>query len=204
MKTNNWKFWSVVAAFVFASAASGFAQQKVGWVDTQEIMKKLPEAVEAQNKLNTLVAKWQDELNKMQNDFKQEADDYQRRRLILPEQARVQEEQKLSDMQKKIAELRNQRFGPNGDLAQQQKAIMRPVQEKILQAIQEVAKKDKYDYIFDKSGQILLMYSNPKYDVTQQVLEELKIPTTGPGTSPSTNPTTPPPTNQPNPTPGGN
>ncbi len=178
MKTSGLKFWSLVSAFIFLSSLTGFAQQKVGWVDTQVIMKKLPAAVEAQNKLDNLVAQWQSEINKLQNEFTQEANDYQRRRLILPEQARVQEEQKLSDMQKKIVDLRNQRFGPNGDLSQQQNAIMRPVQEKILQAIQDVAKEDKYDYIFDKSGQILLMYSNPKYDVTQQVLDKLKIPAT--------------------------
>lgn len=193
MKTSALKIWTLVSAFIFLSSLSAFAQQKIGWVDTQVIMKKLPEAVEAQNKLDNLVAQWQSEISKMQNDFKQEADNYQRRRLILPEQARVQEEQKLSDMQKKIIDLRNQRFGPNGDLDQQQKAIMRPVQEKILQAIQDVAKEDKYDYIFDKSGQILLMYSNPKYDVTQQVLDKLKIPTTGPqGNQPTTNQQNPP------------
>lgn len=192
MRTKDLKFWAVVSVFIFVSSVGAFAQQKVGWVDTQEIMKKLPTAVEAQNKLNALVAQWQDEINKLQNQFQQEANDYQRRRLILPEQARVQEEQKLSDMQKKIADLRNQRFGPNGDLAQQQKNIMRPVQEQILQAIQDVAKEDKYDYIFDKSGEILLMYSNPKYDVTQQVLDKLKVPTTTPETTPSTKPQNPP------------
>ncbi len=192
MKTSALKIWTLVSAFIFLSSLSAFAQEKIGWVDTQVIMKKLPEAVEAQNKLDNLVAQWQSEINKLQTDFKQEADDYQRRRLILPEQARIQEEQKLSDMQKKIIDLRDQRFGPNGDLAQQQKAIMRPVQEKILQAIQDVAKEDKYDYIFDKSGQILLMYSNPKYDVTQQVLDKLKIPTTGPAGTQPTNQQNPP------------
>ncbi len=91
-------------------------------------------------------------------------------------------------------DLRNQRFGPNGDLAQQQNTIMRPVQEKVLQAIQDVAKEGDYDYIFDKSGQVLLMYSNPKYDLTQQVLDKLKIPsttTTPMTTPPSTNPQNP-------------
>lgn len=192
MKTRDLKIWSLVSAFFFLSSVTAFAQQKIGWVDTQEIMKKLPEAVEAQNKLDALVAQWQTEITKMQNDFQQEADNYQRRRLILPEQARVQEEQKLSDMQKKIVDLRNQRFGPNGDLAQQQNAIMRPVQEKIMQAIQNVAKADKYDYVFDKSGQVLLMYSNPKYDVTQQVLDTLKVPTSAPGGTPTTNQQNPP------------
>ncbi len=188
MKTRDLKFWSLVSAFIFLSSLTGFAQQKIGWIDTQEIMKNLPEAVEAQGKLNSLVAQWQAEISKMQGDFQQEADDYQRRRLILPEQARIQEEQKLSDMQKKIMDLRNQRFGPNGDLSQQQNAIMQPVQEKIMKAIQDVAKEGDYDYIFDKSGQVLLMYSNPKYDLTQQVLDKLKLPST---TTPTTNPQNP-------------
>jgi outer membrane protein len=191
MKTTALKFWSLVSAFVILSGLTAFAQQKVGWVDTQEIMKKLPEAVEAQGKLDALVAQWQQEINTMQTDFQQEADDYQRRRLILPEQARIQEEQKLSDMQKKIMDLRNQRFGPSGDLSQQQNTIMRPVQEKVLQAIQDVAKEGDYDYIFDKSGQVLLMYSNPKYDVTQAVLDKLKIPSTTSPTTPTTTPQNP-------------
>ena len=193
MKTRDLKLWSLVSAFILLSSTLGFAQQKIGWIDTQEIMKKLPEAIEAQAKLDAFVSQWQTEINKMQSDLQQESDDYQRRRLILPEQARIQEEQKLGDMQKKIMDLRNQRFGPNGDLAQQQNTIMRPVQEKVLQAIQDVAKEGDYDYIFDKSGQVLLMYSNPKYDLTQQVLDKLKIPsTTTPGTiPPSTNPQNP-------------
>lgn len=194
MKTRVLKTALLVGALTIASTAVGFAQQKIGWVDTQEIMKQLPDAIEAQGKLDALVAQWQGEINKVQTQLQQESDDYQKRRLILPEQARVQEENKLSDLQKKIVDMRNQRFGQNGDLYQQQNTIMRPIQETIMRAIQDVAKAGDYDYIFDKSGQLLLMYSNDKYDVTQQVLDKLKIPTTNkPGTNPTT-PTSPTPT----------
>ncbi len=176
--------WLLVGGWLLTTSAAGFAQQKIGWVDTQQIMKELPAAVEAQGKLDALVSQWEAEINKMQNQLQQESNDYQKRRLILPEQARVQEEQKLSDMQKKIIDLRNQRFGQNGDLYQQQKAIMQPVQAKVMQAIQDVAKEGNYDYIFDKSGQILMMYANDKYDVTQLVLDKLKVPgATQPGTA---------------------
>jgi outer membrane protein len=178
---------SFIVPLVLMSSTMAFAQQKIGWIDSQEIMKQFPDAVEAQGKLDALVAQWQGEINKLQTQFQQEADDYQKRRLVLPEQAQVQEENKLSDMQKKIVDLRNQRFGQNGDLYQQQNTIMRPVQEKIMQAIQDVAKDGNYDYIFDKSGEALLMYTNPKYDLTQQILDKLKITTNKPGTiSPGT------------------
>ncbi len=204
MKTGALRIWLLAGVWLLTSSAVGLAQQKIGWVDTQQIMKELPAAIEAQGKLDALVGQWEAEINRLQSQLQQESNDYQKRRLILPEQARIQEEQKLSDMQKKIVDLRNQRFGQNGDLYQQQKAIMQPVQEKVLQAIQEVAKEDKYDYIFDKSGQVLLMYANEKFDVTQQVLDKLKIPTaTQPGaTTPGV---TAPGTTQPLPTPpGGN
>lgn len=193
MKIRIPKIWIFVCAMMVSSAV--FAQQKVGWIDSQEIMKQFPDALEAQGKLDALVAQWQGEINKLQAQLQQEADDYQKRRLILPEQARVQKENELAEEQKKISDLRNQRFGQNGDLFQQQNTIMRPVQEKIMQAIQDVAKDQGYDYIFDKSGQVLLMYASDKYDVTQQILDKLKISTTNkPGTSPaSSQPTQPPP-----------
>ncbi|MFZ1081010.1 MAG: OmpH family outer membrane protein [Candidatus Kryptoniota bacterium] len=192
MKIGISKIWISVCAMMLCSSV--FAQQKIGWIDSQEIMKQFPDAVDAQGKLDALVAQWQGDINKLQTQFQQEADDYQKRRLVLPEQAQVQEENKLSDMQKKVVDLRNQRFGQNGDLYQQQNTLMRPVQEKIMQAIQDVAKDGDYDYIFDKSGEVLLMYSNPKYDLTQQILDKLKITTNKPGMtspgliSPSSNP----------------
>jgi outer membrane protein len=188
MKTWVLKTGLLVGALTLASTAVGFAQQKIGWVDTQEIMKQLPDAVEAQGKLDALVTQWQGEINKLQTQLQQKSDDYQKRRLILTDEARVQKENELSDLQKKIVDMRNQRFGQNGDLYQEQNTIMRPVQERIVRAIQDVAKAGDYDYIFDKSGQVLLMYSNDKYDVTQQVLDKLKIPTTN---KPATNPTAP-------------
>ena len=180
--------WLLSFFFLLVGSTIAAAQQKIGWVDTQEIMKQYPDAVEAQGKLDGLVAQWQADISKLQTQFQQEADDYQKRRLILPEQARADEEAKLSDMQKKISDLRNQRFGQNGDLFQQQNTIMRPIQETILKAIQDVAKDDGYDYIFDKSGQVLLMFANDKYDVTQEVLNKLKIPAANkPGTNPTLN-----------------
>ena len=191
------KIFLFITSIVVTLGSMASAQQKIGWIDSQEIMKQYPDAVEAQGKLDALVAQWQGDINKLQSDFQQEANDYQKRRLVLPEQAQVQEENKLNDMQKQIVDLRNKRFGQNGDLYQQQNTIMRPVQEKIMQAIQDVAKDGDYDYIFDKSGQVLLMYSNPKYDLTQQILDKLKITTNKPGTTlpTQTPPTSPVPSN---------
>jgi len=78
-------------------------------------------------------------------------------------------------MDKKIADFRNQYFGQNGELFKKQNELMKPVQDRIFKAVQEVAKEEGYDYVFDKSGDILLMYANEKYDLTQKIFIKLKV-----------------------------
>jgi outer membrane protein len=80
------------------------------------------------------------------------------------------------DLEKKISDYRNQKFGPNGELFQKQNEIMKPVQDKVFNAIQKVAADNGYDYILDKSGDALLLFSNDKYDLTDKVLAALKAP----------------------------
>ncbi|HET9131185.1 MAG TPA: OmpH family outer membrane protein, partial [Terriglobia bacterium] len=73
------------------------------------------------------------------------------------------------------ADFRTQKFGQNGELFAKQNELMKPVQDRVFKAIQDVAQEEGYDYVFDKSGEILLMYANPKYDITDKVLEKLKV-----------------------------
>jgi outer membrane protein len=79
-------------------------------------------------------------------------------------------------MDQKIASFRTQKFGQNGELFQKQNELMKPVQDRIFKAIRDVATEEGFDYVFDKSGQILLMYTNEKFDLTTKVLEKLKTP----------------------------
>ncbi len=150
------------------------AQVKIGWINSQVIMDKLPEAQEAQRQLDNLVTEWQNELAKMQNEWQKKFEEYDKRKLILTEQGRADAERQLQELDKKIVEYRNRKFGQNGELFQKQNELMKPVQDKIFKAIQDVAKEEGYDYVFDKSGDILLMYTNEKYDLTNVVLEKVK------------------------------
>jgi outer membrane protein len=95
---------------------------------------------------------------------------------MITEQRRADTERELQDMDKKIADFRNQNFGQNGELFKKQNELMKPVQDRIFKAVQEVAKEEGYDYVFDKSGDILLMYANEKYDLTQKIFTKLKVP----------------------------
>jgi outer membrane protein len=91
----------------------------------------------------------------------------------MTDQLRAQEEKDLQEMDRKIVEYRNKKFGQNGELFAKQNELMKPVQNKVFKVLEEIAKEDEYDYIFDKSGDVLLMYTSEKFDLTAVIFERL-------------------------------
>ncbi len=152
------------------------AQMKIAYFDSEALIKDLPDAVDAQAQLNKLVADWQQELNKMQEEWKNKFDEYDKKKLIMTDQRRAEAERELQEMDKNIVDYRNKYFGQNGELFRKQNELMKPVQDRIFKAVQDVAKEEGYDYVFDKSGDILLMYTNEKYNLTQKIFDKLKVP----------------------------
>lgn len=176
------------SAWVFVGLAlavvSVGAQQKIGHFNSSAVLKQLPEAQDAQKAIDQLVSDWQQQLSEMQEDWKRRFEDFDRKKLIMTDQRRQETEKELRELDQKIMAFRNLKFGQNGELFQKQNDLMKPVQDRIFKAVQEVALEEAYDYIFDKSGDILVMYSNEKFDLTQKVLDKLKAgvtPTTAPG-----------------------
>jgi outer membrane protein len=166
--------FALVAFSVFLNGTS-LAQQKIGYINSEAIMKQLPEAGDAQKQIDALISDWQAELAKLQSEYKTAQEDFEKKKLVMTEQKRTDAEKELKDREQKIATFRTQKFGPNGELFVKQNELMKPVQDRIFKGIKEVALEDGYDYIFDKSGQILLMYTNEKYDLTAKVLEKIKM-----------------------------
>jgi outer membrane protein len=165
----------VVLLAVLAGAFSIMpAQTKIGHINSEAIMQTLPEAIDAQKSLDGMVAQWESELQKMQADWKRKYDEYDKKKLILTEQARVDQERELRTLDQSIADFRNKKFGQNGELYQKQNEVMKPIQNKIFQVLEDIAKEDGYDYIFDKSGEILLLYASDKNDLTQKVIARMQ------------------------------
>lgn len=163
----------VVAALALCSTI-GIAQMKIGHINSEAIMQNLPEAQDAQKSLDALVAQWENELKKMQDDWKKKYDDYDRRKLILTEQTRAETEKELRALDQSINDFRNKKFGQNGELFTKQNEVMKPIQNKIFKVLDEIAKEEGYDYVFDKSGDILLLYATEKHDLTERVLRRMK------------------------------
>lgn len=174
-------------AALLLCAGLSVAQQKIGHVSSDAIMKQLPDAQDAQKQLDAMVIDWQNELNKMQQDWQKKFDDYNQKKLIMSEARRADAEKELRDLDQRIADYRNQKFGQNGELFQKQNEVMKPVQDRVFKAIQEVAKEEGYDYVLDKGGEILMMYANEKYDLTSKVLEKLQVAPATPSSVPKAN-----------------
>jgi outer membrane protein len=152
-----------------------FAQLKIGYIDSDAIMDNLPDAQDAKQKLNSIVQEWQTELTKLQNNWKTKYDDYDKRKLIMTDQTRAETEAELVKLEQQVTDYREKKFGTNGELFQKQDELMKPVQNKIFNAIQDVAKDEDLDFVFDKSGDVLLLYAKDEYDITTKVMDKLKL-----------------------------
>lgn len=166
---------TLFAVLLLFTSLSINAQLKIGYVDSDTIMEKLPDAKDAQSRLDALIAEWQEELRKMEAEWQSKYDDYEQRKLIMSDQKRAETEKELVSLENKITSYRQQKFGPNGDLFKQQTEIMEPVQNKVFNVIQEVAQEKELDFVFDRSGDIIFLYAKPDYDITALVLEKLEI-----------------------------
>ena len=164
-----------LALSLFIFSGLSYSQLKIGYVDSKTIMDKLPDAQDAKQKLDQLIKEWKTDLDKLKQERKAKMEDYDKRKLIMTEQTRKQLEGQIKDLDKQINDYREKKFGTNGELFQKQDELMKPVQNKVFNAIQEVAKEKDLDFVFDRSGDIMLLYAKDKYDITQDVMEKLKL-----------------------------
>lgn len=170
MKPKTFRFVLTIAVLAFCFAGSySIAQTKVGYIDSKKIIDNMQEAKDAKQKLDNLVQEWQKQLTDLQDSLKRTKDDFEKKRLILSEQLKQQYEKNIKDLETNVSSFKVQKFGEGGEYFQKQVEFMKPVQDRIFKAIETVARKDDYDYIFDRNSDLLLLYVNEKYDVTLKV-----------------------------------
>lgn len=165
----------ILLLFVIIFSSIGFAQLKIGYIDSDTIMDQLPDVQDVRQRLDALIQEWQAELSNLEREWKSKYDDYEKRKLIMSDQTRIETEQQLVQLENRITEFRDKKFGANGELFQKQDELMKPVQNKIFNAIKEVAQEEDLDFVFDRSGDIMILYAKDKYDISAKVLSKLKL-----------------------------
>jgi outer membrane protein len=151
------------------------AQMKFAFVDTKYILENMPEYADAQEALNTASQDWQTEIEERYESIERMYRAYQAEAVLLTEEMRQKREEEIVRKENEAKNLQKQRFGVEGDLFKKRQELIAPIQEQIFTAIRDYANERGYEAIFDKSGEAGVLYANPKYDKSDNVLRKMGI-----------------------------
>lgn len=162
----------VVLAITLISAVSVQAQ-RVAYVDVDKIMSSIPDYKSAQKTLDQTAAKWKQEISVEYAKIDDMYRKYQAEQVLLSESARKQREESIVTQEKKVREMQKQKFGTEGALFKKRQELVKPIQDKVYAAIDKYATDRGYDFIFDKSSGVNILFAAPRLDKTQDVLKKL-------------------------------
>jgi outer membrane protein len=164
----------LLALLLLAGAPRAHAQ-KFGWVDSEFIMAKMPDYAKAQVELNALSDTWQKEIEAQKKDLDKMYRNYQAEEVVLTEAMKKKRQDEILKKEQDIKSYQNKQFGYEGQLFKKRQELTKPVQDKVFEAVEKVAKKKQLAVLFDKSGDLTMLYTNPAHDYTEFVLEELGL-----------------------------
>lgn len=165
----------LVIGFLIFGTTTINAQQRMGYVDTEYILDQMPDYRSAQKQLDEMANTWKGDLQKMQDEVDRLYKNYQAEWVLLPEETRKKREDEVSQKEKDMNEYKKAKFGPEGDLFKKREQLIKPLQDKVFDAIQQLAKENSLDFVFDKAGAVTMLYSNSKFDRSDEVLDILGI-----------------------------
>jgi outer membrane protein len=173
----NPRFFLILVTLALLATAANAQQTRVGYIDVSKILKRMPEVKDAQSRLDQLSSSWQKDASEMQSDIDRKQADFDRRKLIMTDAERASSELDIGNLRKKHDDFIHQKFDENGgELFTQEAAFMKPAYEKLTNAIKEAAQDGNYDYVLDRSSKdVVMLYSNTKYDLTIVVARKLGI-----------------------------
>jgi len=162
----------IITGILLLGISSAFAQ-KFAYVDTEYILENIPSYKAAQEQLDQLSAQYQKELEGMHAEVEQMYKDFQSESVLLSNEMKKKREDVIITKEKEYKELQRKYFGREGDLFKKRQGLIKPIQDDVFNAIQEISTEGSYAVIFDKSNGITLIYTNPKFDLSDQVLQKL-------------------------------
>jgi outer membrane protein len=148
---------------------------KIGFVNSAKILQEYSDAQEANKKLDEMGKRWQAELEKMSRDLQQRYEDFQKKEPLLKEEEKRTQREELVSLEQRGIQFRQEKFGSDGELAIATDSLLRPVKLRVMQVIEQIAKEEKIQFMFDRNDQIMvLLYGEQKYDFTNLVIDRLK------------------------------
>ena len=143
---------------------------RIGYIDTEYILENIPEYQEATSQLENKVQKWKGEIDQRMSAIEQKRKDLSNEKALLTKELIEEREEDILFEEQEVLDYQQKRFGPNGDLVLQKKALIQPIQDQIFAAVQDIAEQRNYDFIFDKSADVVMLFSAQRYDLSDQVV----------------------------------
>ena len=160
-------------ALLLIGVANPMWAQKYACVNTDYILKSIPDYTNAQKRLDKYVSEWQNELSTKMDNLSALRSEYEKENYLLPENLKKKRLEELKEKEAEIKALQKQRFGPGGDMDKKSAELIKPVQDRIYAAIERVAHEKNFAFVFDKAASSTVLFANKKYDISDDVLELL-------------------------------
>ena len=163
----------VGVALVLLLAPVAARGQKYACVNTDYVLRNVPEYASAQKKIDQYVEEWRKELEEKVGELTRMKADYEQEHYLLPDNLKKRRQEDIRLKEQEIRDLQQQRFGAGGDLDKRREELMRPVQDRVYSAIERIANDKGYAFVFDKAGSATVLFASKKYDISDEVLESL-------------------------------
>ena len=165
---------AIMALIGWGGVTSTFAQKfSVAYVDMQYILKNLPQYETANEQLNMISRRWQKDIEAAQQEAQILATNYQTEQIFLSAEMKQRREEEILAKEQEVLELKRKYFGQDGEWYKKRESLLKPIQDEIYTAIQEIANEKRYDVVKDRSAEPSLIYMSSKLDISDQVLEKL-------------------------------
>ncbi len=149
--------------------------QRFAYISTEEILDQLPDYQDVKQQLDRTMEQWQQDINKKMAAVDEMQRAYEAEKILLTEDLQKKREQEIGQKRKEVADEQSQRFGYEGDFYQKRQELIKPIQDQIYEAIEKLASQKGFDFIFDKSAGVNILYADDKYDKTSEVLGLLGV-----------------------------
>ena len=161
----------IAVCFLTVAATTNTQAQKFAFVDSEYMLGKMPEYKAAQKRLDDMSAEWQKDIEKRLAEIDKMYKDYQAEQVVLTQDQQQKKQQEIVEKEKSLKDFQKSKFGQGGELEKKKQELIKPLQDKIFDAVQKIAKQRGLDFIFDKNGEMIMLVANIKYDLSDDVLE---------------------------------
>ncbi len=161
-----------VVTVLFLTTSIAYSQS-FAYVDTEYVLENIPDYKDAQGELDKLSIEWQKQLERRYSEIDKMYKNYQAEQILLTEDMKLKREDEIIKKEKEAKEYQKKKFGVDGELFQKRKELVKPVQDKVYKAISDIAGYKKLGVVFDKSSALTMLYTNPKYNISDDVLKKM-------------------------------